>query len=168
MCWDKHHQTTFLSNNFLFISIQHEISGVVHFNACLQTNIQTTLDRLTAHRVTIRITCHSQPGAAGYILNQSYELTVIHSLMTYCSQCIPQDFPLVINSYLTGSTGSSDGSTNTSAQCDSIRIEQNNRRIIECTLGWDTAATQAPVSPPWWCYCSHQKYDPGYGFKQST
>ena len=41
MCWDKHHQTTFPSQNFLFISIKHEISAVFHLNVSLQTNKQT-------------------------------------------------------------------------------------------------------------------------------
>jgi len=56
MCWDKHHQTTFRSKNFLFISIKHEIPAVVHFNVSLQTNKHTSSEGLTPNRGTVGIT----------------------------------------------------------------------------------------------------------------
>ena len=168
MCGDKHHQTTFPLKNFLFISIKHEISAVVHINISLQSNKQTSLDWLTANLTTVGITCNLQWYAAGYVLRRTCKLTVIHSLVTCSLLYIPQDFPLFVIIFLTFSTTASHGSTNTSARCDSIRIEQNSGRFIQCTPGWNTASMQTPVSPPRRCNCSHWKYGPEHSFKKST
>jgi len=46
MCWDKHHQMSFWSKNFLFISMKHEIPAVVRFNESQPTNIQHRTDVL--------------------------------------------------------------------------------------------------------------------------
>jgi hypothetical protein len=135
MCSHKHHQTTFLSKNFLFISIKHEISAVVHFNVSLQTNKQTSSDRHTANLWTIGITSNLQRYAAGCILRRTCKLTVIHSLATCSLLYIPQDFPLFVIIFLTISTTTCHGSTNTLARCDSIRIEPNSGRFIQCTPG---------------------------------
>jgi len=46
MCWKKPHQTSFRWKNFLFLSIIHEISVVIHFNVSQPTNKQHRTDLL--------------------------------------------------------------------------------------------------------------------------
>jgi hypothetical protein len=133
-----------------------------------QTNKQTSSYRLTANRGTVGITSNLQRYAAGCILSRTCKLTVIHSLVTCSLLYIPQDFPLFVIIFLTFSTTASHGSTNTSARFESIRIEPNGGRFIQCSPGRDTIATQTPVSPPRRCNCSHRKYGPGRTFKKST
>jgi hypothetical protein len=133
-----------------------------------QTNKQTSSYRLTANRGTVGITSNLQRYAAGCILSRTCKLTVIHSLVTCSLLYIPQDFPLFVIIFLTFSTTASHGSTNTSARFESIRIEPNGGRFIQCTPGRDTIATQTPLSPPRRCNCSHRKYGPGRTFKKST
>jgi len=168
LCWDKHHQTTFPSKNFHFVSVKHEISIVVPVNLSLRTNQQTTSDRLTANHGTIGITCNLQLYSAGYILSRTCKFTVIHSFVTCSLLYISQDFPLFVIIFLTCSTTASHGSPNTSARCDWIRIEPNDRRFIECAPGWDTAAMQTPVSSPRRCNCSHWKYGSGRTYIKRT
>jgi hypothetical protein len=100
-----------------------------------QSNKQTSLDRLTANCGTVGITSNLLRYAAGCILSRTCKLTVIHSLVTCSLLYIPQDFPLFVIIFLTFSTTASHGSTNTSAQCDSIRIETNGGRFIQCAPG---------------------------------
>jgi len=167
MCWDKHIQKIFPSKNILFISFKHEISAVVHSHVFLQTNRQTTWDRLTANHGTVGITCHLELYAAGYKLSRMCNLTVIHSLVTCSLLYFPQDFPLFVIIFVTFSTPASHGATKILAQCDWIRIELNDGRFIQRAPGWDTAALQTPISPPQHCNCSQRKYNPGPTFKQS-
>jgi hypothetical protein len=166
MCWDKHRYTTFLLKNFRFISIKHAISAVIHFSLSLQTKKQTSLHRLTANHGTIGMTCNCHWCAAGYILSKMCKLIVIHSLVTCSLVYISPDFPLFVIIFLTFATLARHGSTNTSARCDSFRILLNDTLFMQCAPGWDTAATQTPVSPPQCCNCSHQKYGPGNTFKK--
>jgi len=168
MCWDQHQQTSFPLKYFLFISINHEISAVIHLDESLLTNKQAASDRLTANCGTIGITCTLQPYAAGYNLCWMCTLTEIYSILTWSVVYIPQDFPLFIIIFLTISITASHGSTITSARCDWFQIGPNNGRYIERAPGWDTAATQAPVSSPRRCNCSHQKCGPGRIFQNST
>jgi len=168
MCWDKHHQTTFPSKNFLFISIKHEISAVVHFNVSLQTNKQTSSAQLTPNCGTVGITWNLQRYAAECILSRTCKLTVIHSHVACSFPYIPQDFPLFVIVFLTFSTIESHGSTNTSARCNSIWIEPNDGRFIPCTSGWDAAATQTPVRLLQRCSCRHRKYGTERSFKKHT
>jgi len=135
---------------------------------CKQTNKQTSSDRLTANGGTVGITSNLQRYATGCILSRTCKLTVIHSLVTYSLLYIPQDFPLFVIIFLTFSTTAGHGSTNTSAGIDSIQIEPNGVRFIQCTPGRDTIATQTPVRPPRHCNCSHRKYGPGRTFTKST
>jgi len=160
MFWDKQHQMTFQLENFLFISIKHEISAVVDYNLSRQTNEQPTSDRLTANRGTAGITFNLQRFAAGYMLSRMSKFTFIHSLVTCSLLYIPQDFPLFVIIFLINPTTASHGSTNTSTHCELIWIKPNVWHFIQCAPGWDPAATQTPVSPPRHCNCSHWKYDP--------
>jgi hypothetical protein len=131
-----------------------------------QTNKQTSSDRLTANCGTIGITSNLQRYAAGCILIRTCKLAVIHSLVTSSLLYIPQDFPLFVIIFLTFSTTASHGSTNTSALCDSIRIEPNGGRFIQCAPGWDITAMQTRDSLPQCYNCSDRKYCPGHTFKQ--
>jgi len=167
MCSDKHHDTSFRSKNFRFTSIKREISVVVQLNVS-QPRKETTSDRLTSNRGTVWIPSTLQLYAAGYIFSRPCKLTVICSIVTCSLQYIPQDFPHFGIIILTYSTTAIQGSTKTSAQCDWIRIEQNDRRFIECDPGRDKAATQTPVSPPWRCNCSSRQNDQGRTFQKST
>ena len=115
---------------------------------CKHTNKRWSSDQLTANRGTIGITSNLQRYAAGCILSTMCKLTVIHSLVTSSLLYIPQDFPLFVIIFLTFSTTASHGSTNTPARCNSIEIEPNSRRFIQCAPGSDKTATQTPVSPP--------------------
>ena len=71
----------------------------------------------------------------GCIMSRTCKLTVIHSFVTCSLLYIPQDFPLFIIIFLIFSTTASHGSTNTSARCDSIRIEPNAGRFLQCSSG---------------------------------
>jgi len=154
--------------SFLCLSNTRYQLSFTSMHPCKQTNKQTSSDRLTANRGTVGITSNLERYVAGCILSRMCKLTVIHSLVTYSLLYIPQNFPLFVIIFLTFSTTASHGSTNTSARCDSIRIEPNGWRFIQCTPGRDTIAMQTPVSPPRRCNCSHQKYGPGRTFKKST
>jgi len=154
--------------SFLYLSNTRYQLSFTSIYPCKQTNKQTSSDRLTVNRGTVGTTSNLQRYAAGCILSRKCKLTVIHSLVTYSLLYIPQDFPLFVIIFLTLSTTASHGSTNTSARFDSIRIEPNGRRFIQCTPGRDTIATQTPVSPPQHCNRSHRKYGPGRTFKKST
>ena len=167
MCWDKHHQVTFPTKNFLFISIKLKISAVVHFNVSLHTNKQTSLDWLTVNHGTVGITSNLQLYPVGCLLSTTCKLTVIYSLVTCGLLNIPQDIPLFVIIFFTFSTIASHGSTNTLGWCDSIWIEPHNGRFIQCARCWDTAAMQTPVSPPRRCNCNHRKYGPGRTFTKS-
>jgi len=160
----KDHQTTFPSKNFIFISIKHVISAVVHFNVSLQTHKHTSSDRLTANRGTVVTTCNLEQYAAGCILSRTCKLTVIHSLVTCSLLYIPQNFPLFVIIFLTFSTTASHGSTKTSVRCDSTWIEPNNGRFIQCPPGRGTAAMQTPFTPPWRSNRRHRKYSAGCTF----
>jgi hypothetical protein len=46
MCWDKHHQMTYASKNFLIISIKHKTSAVLHFSISLTKNNDHRTDSL--------------------------------------------------------------------------------------------------------------------------
>jgi hypothetical protein len=154
--------------SFLYLSNTRYQLSFTSIYPCKQTNKQTSSDRLTANRGTVGITSNLQRYAAGCILSRTCKLTVIHSLVTCSLLYIPQDFPLFVIIFLTFSTTASHGSTNTSARFESIRIEPNGGRFIQCSPGRDTIATQTPVSPPRRCNCSHRKYGPGRTFKKST
>jgi len=86
MSWDTHHQTFFLTKNFLFLSMKHMMSAVVHHNISLYTKKQ--------HR-TVGIPCNLQLDAAGFILNRMCKLAVPHSIFTCRYVYIPQDFTLL-------------------------------------------------------------------------
>jgi len=181
MCWNNHHRMTFPSKNFRDISIKLEISAVIHFNVSLLTNKQPSSDRHAANCGSVGITSYLQPYIAGYILNRTCKLTVIHSLVTGSLLYIPQDFSLFVIIFLTSNTISRHGSTGTSDQCDSIRMDHNDVRIIQCDSirmdphdvrfircapGWNPAATQTPARTPQHCNCSHHKYGQRHTFKK--
>jgi hypothetical protein len=110
MCWDKHHQMTLPSKNFLCLCIKHKISAVVNFNLSLQTIEETSLDRLTANRGIVGITSIFHRYAVGCILSSTCKLTVIHSRLTGSLPYIRRNFPLFVIIFLTFSTTASHGS----------------------------------------------------------
>jgi len=128
---------------------------------------QTTSDRLTANCGTIGIPWNLQLHAARFILSRKCKLTVIHSIVTCSVWYITQEFPIFVFIFLAISTTASCGSTNTSDQCDWVSIKLNNGHFIEFGPGWDTAAMQTPVCPPWCCNCSHRQYNLGQTFQTS-
>jgi len=154
--------------SFLYLSNTRYQLSFTSMYPCKQTNKQTSSDQLTANCGTVGITSNLQQYAAGCILSRTCKLSVIHSHVTDSLLYSPQDFPLFVMIFLTISTTASHGSTNTSARFDSIRIEPNGGRFVQCTPGRDTIATQTPVSPPRLCNCSHRKYGPGRTYKKST
>jgi len=133
---------------------------------CITANKQTSSYRLPAYRGTVGITCKLQLYAAEYNLSRTCKLTVIRSIVTSCWIYIPQDFPLFVIIFITLSTTANDGSTNTSSWGVWIRSEPIDGLFIKSASGWNTAATQTPVSPLRHCNCSHQEYDPGRKLKK--
>ena len=98
---------------------------------CIPTNTQTNIIGPTYCKSRDRWN-HLQLGC---ILHRTCKLTVIHSFVTCSLLYIPQDFPLFVIIFLTFSTTACHGSTNTSAGCDSIRIEPNDGRFLQYTSG---------------------------------
>jgi hypothetical protein len=155
MCWNEHHQTLFLSKNFLFVYIQHEISADLHLNVSLKTNKQTSSDWLTVPCGSVEITSNLQLYAARLNMSRTCKLTVLNSIVTCSLLYIHQNIHLFVIIFLTVPIRASHGSTNTSARCDWLQIELNNWGLNGCAPGSDTAAIQTPVSPPQPCNCSN-------------
>jgi len=61
----------------------------------IPANHQTTSDQLTAHGGTIAKPCNLQLYAVGFVLSIMCKLAVPHSIVTWSSLYIPQDFPLL-------------------------------------------------------------------------
>jgi len=114
---------------------------------CITVVKHRILDQLTENCRMVRNPCNMMLYAVALHLNRMCELAVTHSILTSSQLYIPQDFrlPLVII-FLKSFATVNQGSTHTSAWCEWIWIEPNDRRIIKQATCWDTLAMHIQLS----------------------
>jgi len=161
---------SFPSKNVVLISHKHEISAVIHHDWSLWENIQHRTNLLQiAGRLESCATCsYTQQDSscvecARWLLcipfwpkDNYIFLRTAHFFSLSSSSGLPTSF---LYHHPFTSTPANHGSTDTSALCEWIGIEQNDGHLIQCTTSWDSTTTRTELSPPWRCKCSNWKYD---------
>jgi len=133
---------------------------------CIPGNKYTTSDRLIVTCETVGNPWNLQSCPAGFMLSIMYKLAATHSLLTWSSLYIPQDFPLLsIIIFLSYFTPANDGYTTTSARWLRIQSRLIDGRFIWYISPWHTARMQIWVTPPQCCKWSHRKCDRGCTWK---
>jgi len=160
------------SKTVLCISRKYDISAVVHLDAALVTNTQhrTDLVRITG-RLRTGATCSYTQQDLSCAERACWQLQIplwleSNNRFLGTSHCfsVSSSSELPTSSryhHLFTATPAHYGSTDTSARCEWIGIEQNDGRCIPSGTHWDPTAMGTPLCPLRCCESRHRKYDPG-------
>lgn len=157
MFWDKHHQPSFLSKNYLFICLKHVIYTLVHHNVCLHTN--PTSDQLIANLWTVGILRNLQISTVRLVLSRTFKLAIASSIWTWSWLYLGHDFSVCFLIIILICSTTSHCSMSTTACWERIWLERTNWYCIQQATQRETAATRTPENSQRSGQHSHGMFD---------